>query len=115
MKATFASLSGLRRIFHVAVLAAVLLQGSTVRAAVVFEVTSPYHHILVRDEGGMRTLCFDDGTESRMSLQNPLEGHFEYTEYFQMPLVWNARLTNVLMIGLGERARSGRSSTIIRA
>jgi spermidine synthase len=70
-------------------------------ATVVFEVTSPYHHIRVVDQAGFRTLCFDDATESQISLQAPLKGHFEYTEYFHMAWLWNARLTNVLMIGLG--------------
>jgi hypothetical protein len=52
---------------------------------VVYEVTSPYHNIRVVDHDGMRTLCFDDATETRMSIQDPLKGHFEYTEYFHMP------------------------------
>ena|SRR6185369_688252 len=70
-------------------------------AGVVYEITSPYHHIRVVDEGGLRTLSFDGSAETRMSLQNPLQGHFEYTEYFHMPWLWNRQLTNVLMIGLG--------------
>ncbi len=68
---------------------------------VVFEVTSPYHHIQVVDRGGMRTLRFDNATESRMSLEDPLQGHFEYTEYFHMPWLWNDKIQSVLMIGLG--------------
>jgi spermidine synthase len=68
---------------------------------VVYEVTSPYHHIRVVEQGGMRTLCFDDATESRMSIDKPLTGHFEYTEYFHMPFLWNAKISNVLMVGLG--------------
>jgi spermidine synthase len=70
-------------------------------AGVVFEVTSPYHHVRVLEDGQSRTLCFDDALETRMSLQNPLQGHFEYTEYFHMPWLWNTQLVNVLMIGLG--------------
>lgn len=70
-------------------------------AAIAFEDTSPYHHIRVIDSAGTRTLCFDDATESRMSLEDPLKGHFEYTEYFHMAWLWNAKITNVLMIGLG--------------
>jgi len=31
----------------------------------------------------------------------PLEGHFEYTEYFHMPWLWNTNIKRVLMIGLG--------------
>src|SRR5207249_2282566 len=55
----------------------------------------------VVEQNGMRTLCFDDATESRMSVEDPSKGHFEYTEYFHMPWLWNAKITNVLMIGLG--------------
>ncbi len=36
-----------------------------------------------------------------MSLSNPLAGHFEYTEYFQMPWLWNHDIRRVLMVGLG--------------
>src|SRR5262245_60856999 len=72
-----------------------------VQAAVVFETFSPYHHIRVSDEGGLRTLCFDDAHETQMLLKDPLKGHFEYTDYFHMPWLWNFRITNVLMVGLG--------------
>lgn len=68
---------------------------------VVFEGTSPYHHILVVDRGTIRTLHFDNSTQSQMSLRNPLYGHFEYTEYFHMPWLWNDQIEDVLMIGLG--------------
>jgi spermidine synthase len=70
-------------------------------AAVVYEVTSPYHHIQVLDEQGCRILSFDGATQTRMSLRDPIQGHFEYTEYFHMPWLWNTQITNVLMIGLG--------------
>jgi spermidine synthase len=69
--------------------------------AVVYETTSPYHHIRVVDDAGLRTLYFDNGMETRMSLKNSLEGHFEYIDYFHMPWLWNTQITNVLMIGLG--------------
>jgi len=46
-------------------------------------------------------LCFDNATQSQIAIQSPLKGHFEYTEYFHMAWLWNSRLTNVLMIGLG--------------
>jgi spermidine synthase len=82
-------------------LAGTLLPGSSLRAETVYEATSAYHHIRVVDEGGLRTLCFDDAEETKMSLRDPLKGHFEYTEYFHMPWLWNTQITNVLMIGLG--------------
>ena len=77
-----------------------MLSCSAVRAAVTFETTSPYHHILVVDNAGMRTLSFDGSMETRMSLADPLKGHFQYTEFFHMPWLW-CMPTNVLMIGLG--------------
>jgi spermidine synthase len=83
------------------VLAAALPACSVTGADLVYEVTSPYHNIRVVDDNGQRTLCFDDAWESRMSLQDPLKGHFEYTEYFHMVWLWNGQITNVLMVGLG--------------
>jgi spermidine synthase len=68
---------------------------------VVFEKTSAHHHIRVIDHAGTRILSFDGSQETRMSLSNPLQGHFEYTEYFHMPLAWNPAITNVLLVGLG--------------
>jgi len=85
----------------VAAVAGLLAGCSLTSGTVVYEVTSPYHHIRVVEKAGLRTLCFDDATESQMSIQSPLSGHFEYTEYFHMALLWQARLTNVLMVGLG--------------
>jgi len=69
--------------------------------AVIYETTSPYHHIRVVDQAGVRSLCFDNATQSQIVIGAPLKGHFEYTEYFHMAWLWNSRLTNVLMIGLG--------------
>ena len=69
-------------------------------AELLFERTSAYHNIRVVDDQGIRTLSFDGSWETRMTLQNPLQGHFEYTEYFHMPWIW-LNLSNVLMIGLG--------------
>jgi spermidine synthase len=67
----------------------------------VFETTSPYHHIKVADYGRMRVLHFNNTTQSQISLDDPLQGHFEYTEYFHMPWLWNDQIKSVLMIGLG--------------
>jgi len=70
-------------------------------AGLVHEVTSPYHHIQVIDRDGVRLLSFDGTLETRMSLRNPLAGHFEYIESFHLPWLWNDGMTNVLMLGLG--------------
>lgn len=74
---------------------------AALRATVVFETFSAYHHIRVVDERGMRTLSFNGSAETQMSLTNALTGHFEYTEFFHAPWVWNRELKRVLMIGLG--------------
>jgi spermidine synthase len=66
-----------------------------------FERVSAYHHIQVYDENDTRTLSFNGSWETMMSLTNPLTGHFEYTEYFQMPWLWNPKIKRVLMEGLG--------------
>ena len=66
-----------------------------------FERVSAYHHIQVYDEDSVRTLSFNGSWETMMSLTNPLTGHFEYTEYFQMPWLWNHNIKRVLMEGLG--------------
>jgi spermidine synthase len=76
-------------------------QRSRSSGTLIYEVTSPYHHIRVIDEAGIRTLYFDAGMETRMSLKNNIEGHFEYIDYFHTPWLWNTQITNVLMIGLG--------------
>jgi spermidine synthase len=68
---------------------------------VLFERTSAYHHIQVYDENGIRTLSFNGSWETQMTITNPLTGHFEYTEYFQMPWLWNHDIKRVLMAGLG--------------
>lgn len=68
---------------------------------VIYETTSPYHHIRVLDDGEFRTLCFDDALETRMSIREPLTGHYEYTEYFDQAWLWNTQMQSVLMVGLG--------------
>jgi spermidine synthase len=85
----------------IVILTASLLTAPPARAAVVFDKFSAYHHIQVLDLRGIRTLSFNGSRETRMSLANPLQGHFEYTEYFHAPWIWNRDLKRVLMLGLG--------------
>lgn len=77
------------------------LLGVAAAAGVIHDTTTPYHRLRVVDGGGMRRLMFDEAEQSRMALADPLRGHFEYTEYFHLPWLWNPGLTNVLMVGLG--------------
>jgi spermidine synthase len=81
------------------ILLAPLLAGA--QRVVLFDRISAYHQIQVYDENGKRTLSFNGSWETTMSLANPLAGHFEYTEYFQMPWLWNHDIQRVLMVGLG--------------
>jgi len=74
---------------------------SSAQKVVQFDRISAYHHIQVYDENNTRTLSFNGSWETTMSLTNPLTGHFEYTEYFQMPWLWNHDIKHVLMEGLG--------------
>src|ERR1041385_6209690 len=70
-------------------------------AAIIFEKIPPYHPVQVIDENGTRMLSFNGMRETMMSIANPLTGHFEYTEYFHMPWIWNHDIRRVLMMGLG--------------
>jgi spermidine synthase len=90
-------------LLNFAVCLALTFCASTARAGVIFERISAYHHILVVDDEAtqIRTLSFNGSWETKMSLTNSLAGHFEYTEYFQMPWLWNHDIKHVLMAGLG--------------
>jgi spermidine synthase len=90
----------LARAVRLALLLAAFVASPT-DGALIYETTSPYHHIRVVDDRGIRTLFFDNTMESSMSLSNNAGGHFEYTEYFHMPWLWNTQICQVLMIGLG--------------
>src|SRR5439155_1260853 len=86
------------RVMFLILTAQTLLAGP---AVTVFETTSAYHHILVTDQDGIRALSFDGSMETRMSLRDPLQGIFDKPNIFIVPWIWNQRLTNVLMVGLG--------------
>ncbi|MDH7599033.1 MAG: fused MFS/spermidine synthase [Sedimentisphaerales bacterium] len=92
----------MKRLGPILVLLGILSYSSAIQASqTVFQTTSAYHNIKVVDEDGMRYLYFDNTTESRMSLDNPLEGHFEYIEYFHMPWLLGQEIRTVVMLGLG--------------
>jgi spermidine synthase len=74
---------------------------ATAQSQIVFQTVTPHHSIQVIDQGDLRILSFDGAQQTRMSLRDPLTGHFQYTELFHMALLWHMDLTNVLMVGLG--------------
>ena len=71
------------------------------RDRVLHRTTSAHNQITVEEAGPYLLLRFNGSMETRMWIKNPLRGHFEYTEYFQMPLLWNPKPKRVLMLGLG--------------
>ncbi|HOD48506.1 MAG TPA: fused MFS/spermidine synthase [Candidatus Hydrogenedentes bacterium] len=83
------------------VLLALLCACGGADAQILFDRYSAYHHILVVDEGDTRMLRFDDTRQSQMSLKNPVEGGFEYTDFFHVPMVFNPAAQDVLFVGLG--------------
>lgn len=87
--------------FRALVLVGVVMAAPRLWSGVVFQATSPYHHVRVVDRQGVRILSFDGTMETRMSLQNPLAGHFSYIEFFHVPLLMKPDATKVLTIGLG--------------
>jgi spermidine synthase len=66
-----------------------------------FDTYSAYHHIRVVDNGGVRSLMFDDYPQSLMRVDDPYAGGFEYTDFFHVPLVFRPSKDPVLFIGLG--------------
>lgn len=67
---------------------------------VVYVHDSFYHHIVVSDTHGVRSLKFDDYVQSAMSIRDPLEAHTDYTDHLHLGVAL-AHPRNVLMIGLG--------------
>jgi spermidine synthase len=86
---------------HISLVFVGLLAADAGQSAVVYQTTSPYHQIQIIDEDGQRTLSFNGSWETCMSIEDPLKGHFSYTEYFQLPFLYNTNVGRVLMIGLG--------------
>lgn len=84
-----------------ALLAILLFSAQASEAQVQFDRYSGYHHILVVDEGGTRMLRFDDTRQSQMLLKNPVEGGFEYTDFFHVPMIFNPQAEDIVFVGLG--------------
>jgi len=82
--------------------AALLGAGATSAwARTLYERDSMYSHIRVEDARGTRTLLFNAGIESTMSLADPLAGALEYTEMFHAALAFKPGIARVLVVGLG--------------
>jgi spermidine synthase len=66
-----------------------------------YEKDSLYHHIIVSDDDGMRTLRFDRLRQSAMDLTDPDRLVFHYTRYLYLALAFHDNPQRVLFIGLG--------------
>ncbi len=62
---------------------------------------SRYHRIAVVEDSDSRYLRFDSSFQSGMFQDDPYETRFEYSDYLQLSLAYNADAKNVLFIGLG--------------
>jgi spermidine synthase len=68
---------------------------------IIFDMYSAYHHIIIEDTATHRLMRFDDDVESTMSLQDPNQGGFEYTDFFHVPKILDPTINRALFIGLG--------------
>ena len=66
-----------------------------------YEKDSLYHHIIVTDDDGMRTLRFDRLRQSAMDLNEPDRMVFHYTQYLHLAMAFHDNPQRVLFIGLG--------------
>lgn len=62
---------------------------------------SRYHRIAVVEDTDSRYLRFDNSFQSGMYQDDPFRTRFEYSDYLQLSLAYNAGARNVLFIGLG--------------
>ena len=68
---------------------------------ILYEKDSLYHHIIVTDDNGMRTLRFDRLRQSALDLNQPDRMVFHYTQYLHLAMAFHDNPQRVLFIGLG--------------
>lgn len=79
----------------------VLFAAGGASANVIYERDSSFHHIVVREEDGMRVLYFDNAPQSQMKVADPVSGSFEYCDYFSAAFLFKPDIKDALMLGLG--------------
>jgi spermidine synthase len=62
---------------------------------------SPYHHVMVRERGGVRDLRFNAFIQSQMNVADPYGPGLAYPESFQIARLYRPSIRRVLIIGLG--------------
>jgi spermidine synthase len=68
---------------------------------ILYEKDSLYHHIIVTDDGDLRTLRFDRLRQSALDLKDPYRMVFHYTQYLHLALAFHDNPQRALFIGLG--------------
>jgi spermidine synthase len=68
---------------------------------ILYQKDSLYHHIVVTDDNGLRTLRFDRLRQSAMDLNDPDRMVFHYTQYLHLAMAFHDNPQRVLFIGLG--------------
>jgi spermidine synthase len=84
-------------------LLAILWTGLPAVAAVdiLYEKDSLYHHIIVTEDDGLRTLRFDRLRQSALDLKDPGRMVFHYTQYLHLALAFHENPQRALFVGLG--------------
>jgi spermidine synthase len=69
--------------------------------SILYEKDSLYHHIIVTEDDGLRTLRFDRLRQSALDLKDPDRMVFHYTQYLHLAMAFHDRPQRALFIGLG--------------
>jgi spermidine synthase len=68
---------------------------------ILYEKDSLYHHIIVSEVDGLRTLRFDRLRQSALDLKDPDRMVFHYTQYLHLAMIFHDNPQRALFIGLG--------------
>jgi spermidine synthase len=68
---------------------------------ILYDKDSLYHHIVVTEDDGLRTLRFDRLRQSALDLKNPDRMVFHYTQYLHLAMAFHDNPQRALFIGLG--------------
>ncbi|NIM06069.1 MAG: spermine synthase, partial [Armatimonadetes bacterium] len=78
-----------------------LSQPAYAKERVLFECDSPYQRLFVTEQGNYRILRTNNVWHTRMDLRDLQGRGFEYTDYVDIALLFNPKIREVLVIGLG--------------
>lgn len=97
-----------KRVAQVIILASALIvavtvgsYGLAVGGTTVYETQTPYAHLQVVDEDGVRTMYLDGAPQSAMYVDGRDGYPFEYSKYLHIPMLMQSDVDRVLFIGGG--------------